>query len=456
MQAGFYKVDLTPRVGVELCGFGPYLQRRSLGVRDRLWARALAVSAGGRTLVLVSNDLIGVNLDLTRRVRELVGRATGLAPEALLVHCTHTHSGPNTDRHLYGWGVLDDPYLEILPQRIAAACLGALSRRQEATLSHAEVPCEGIALNREYDRDAPPLEEVLRDDWRPAHPERTDTTCHVLKLEAAGRVLGFLSYFGCHPVVCCEETRLIHGDYAGVATNWIEREHPGAVGLFLQGAHGDVNTCVVHKPEAQALPALDVVAGRYARAVRQGLAEAQPIPAERLACVRQEVTFRRLPLTETELESRLAAQEAILQAPAASDETPAVRMATVYALALRRVLDRLRAGQPVAQPTEVQGFRLGPLALLGSPFEIFQEIKNEVREKAGAPLPLVASLCNDALGYATDRTVTARGGYAAEMAPLMQGSLPYQDIHGELVSALLALDHALSDEYEQGDECAGS
>jgi uncharacterized protein YraI len=64
--------------------------------------------------------------------------------------------------------------------------------------------------------------------------------------DADGRTIGFLSCFGCHPVVCCAQTRHIHGDYCGVATNLLEREHPGSVGLFLQGAQGDVNTCVCH------------------------------------------------------------------------------------------------------------------------------------------------------------------------------------------------------------------
>ena len=45
MQIGFGKVDITPRVGVELCGFGPHLHRYSVGVRDRLEARAMAVTA---------------------------------------------------------------------------------------------------------------------------------------------------------------------------------------------------------------------------------------------------------------------------------------------------------------------------------------------------------------------------------------------------------------------------
>lgn len=443
MKVGFGKSDLTPRVGVELCGFGPFLNRHSIGIRDRLWARAMAVSLDDTTLVLVSNDLIGVELDTTRRVREIVGRESGLPAEAIMVHCTHTHSGPATLRRLIGWGAQDEPYLEVLPRRIAQACLEALGNHTEARLSHAEVPCEGIGLNREYDRDAPPLEEVLREDWRPARPELTDTTCHVLKFEAGERLLGFASYFGCHPVVCCQETRYIHGDFVGVATNLLEREHPGSVGLFLQGAQGDVNSCVVHKPEPEALLALDVIAARYANAVRAGLAQAQPLRVDRLACVLHTVTFNRLALSVAEVEARLAEQEAILRAPGASDADQRVRMATVFALAYRRILSKMRAGERVAEPTELQGFRLGPLALLGAPFEVMQAVKNDVVAAARSPIPLVLGLTNDCLGYAPDRTVAARGGYAAEMVPLMGGTLPFADIHSELVTGLAKLDRAL-------------
>ena len=42
MNAGFGKVEITPRVGVELCGFGPYLNRHSTRVVEPLYARAMA------------------------------------------------------------------------------------------------------------------------------------------------------------------------------------------------------------------------------------------------------------------------------------------------------------------------------------------------------------------------------------------------------------------------------
>ena len=45
MKAGFAKFDITPRVGVSMAGFGPFLNRNSVGIRDRLEARAAAFQA---------------------------------------------------------------------------------------------------------------------------------------------------------------------------------------------------------------------------------------------------------------------------------------------------------------------------------------------------------------------------------------------------------------------------
>ena len=441
MKFGFAKADITPRVGVELCGFGAYILRKSIGVRDRLWARAMAVERDGKRAVLVSCDLIGIPLAMTRQVRRIVRETTGLPDDALMVHCTHTHSGPGVGAYT-GWGEPDAPYLELLPGRIAKACREALANLQEATFSHAQVPCEGIGYNREYDK-MPPFPEPLAENWRPAKPEMTDTSCHVLKVDAAGKTIGFLSYFGCHPVVCCAETRQIHGDYCGIATNLLERERPGAVGLFLQGAQGDVNACVVHKPELESLQALDVIASRYARAVRAGLHAAKPVDVNALAVVRREVTFTRKPWDRKKLAELLAAEEAVIHAPEAAETDQKVRLAVVRATALRKMIATLDSGGSLQPPTEVHGLRLGPLAFLGSPFEIFQAIKNDVLRQAKSPVPLVMGLTDDSIGYAVDCLKAAQGGYAADLVPLICGSLPFANAHEELVKALLDLDAEL-------------
>lgn len=444
MRFGFAKSDITPRLGVELSGFGPFLHRYARAVRDRLWARAMAVADGERILILISCDLVGLSTKRIERVRQIIQSQTGIPAQDIMVHCTHTHSGPNATE-LTGWGEPDLPYLEVLPGRIAEAAVAAKDRLTEGVLSYATAPCEGIGLNREYDRDAPPLDEVLRDDWRPAKPELTDTVCHVLKVEdAAKRLLGFAAYFGCHPVVCCQETHAIHGDYAGVAMGGLEREFPGSVGLFLQGAQGDVNSCVVHKPEPESLLALDVIAARFANSVRQGLAAAQPLAQGGLRSAQKQIRFSRTRKSADELRKMLAEQEGVLHAAGASDSAFEVRMAAVHAVAFRKLLQRMRNGEDLCPPSELQGFRIGPVALLGAPFEIFQTIKNDVVGAARSRVPLVLGLTNGCHGYAPDRTAAGRGGYAADTVPIILGQMPFANIHDELVEALLDMDAELA------------
>jgi Neutral/alkaline non-lysosomal ceramidase, N-terminal len=443
MRIGLAKVDITPRVGVELCGFGPFLNRKSIAVRDRLWARAMAVEHAGRRVVIVSCDLLGLPHEATEAVWARVSERPGLAPHEVMITCTHTHSGPNTRPGLTGWGECDPPYIELLPRRIAEAVAAAVEDMAEAELLHAESPCEGIGLNREQDRDAPPLTEVLREDWRPAKPELTDTTCHVLKVVREGRVRGFVSCFSCHPVVCCQRTRYIHGDFVGVATNLVEREHPGSVGLFLQGAHGDINSCVVHKPEQEAMLALDVIVARYACAVRRGLDEARPLEVGTVGGALHEAAFTRRPWTAADVRRRLTDEEAKIVG-ADSDDDGEYRMAVVRKLGLERILARIESGVDLASPVTLHGLRIGPLVLLGSPFEMFRQIKTDVQSGAKLSVPLVVSMADGSLGYAPDRFAQERGGYAADQVPLMYGIAPFAELHKELPAALLALEAKLT------------
>jgi hypothetical protein len=227
-----------------------------------------------------------------------------------------------------------------------------------------------------------------------------------------------------------------------VATNLLERESPGSTGLFLQGAQGDVNSCVVHKPEKEALPALDVIAARYANRVRRGLREAQPLGVDSVWGKVRDVCFPRAATGADELRRRLAEQEALFAQAGASDEDGAVRMAAVYATALRNVLQRREAGLPLEEPTELQALHVGPITLLGTPFEMFQRVKRDILAEARSQVPLVLGLTNDCQGYAPDRETAARGGYAAEMVPLMKGSLPYDNLHDCLVREVPALERA--------------
>ena len=449
LRIGFSKSDITPRVGVELCGFGPFLNRHSTGIRDRLWARVMAVQVSDKIAVIITCDLIGIALETTQQVRTLLADACGLPPEAVIICCSHTHSGPAPGNYI-GWGEADVPYLQTLSHRIFRAATEALDKLQPAIMHHAEVPCEGIGQNREYDQFWAPYDEAIQPDWRPKKPELTDTTCHVLTARnKEGKLLGFATYFGCHPVVCCDQCRVIHGDYPGIALNNVERDEPGTVGLFLQGAQGDVNSAIGGCAEQESLLALDVIAGRFARAVRHGITDGKPLKISSLAMHRREVIFTRKAWSIDEINRRLdECEKKIVTADDGTlpdDKMREMRMQCVYAIALRRLLARNERGESLSPATELHGLRLGPITLLGSPFETFQAIKNDICAQVTAPIPLVMSFVNNSVGYAVDKTCAERGGYAADMVPLICGELPFANIHNELVRELLELDKALGE-----------
>lgn len=445
LKAGFAQYDITPRAGVGLYGFGPYLNRHAVAVRDYLDARAAVFALDGKMAVIIGCDLCTLQAETCALIRDIIiARIPGLAKQDILIATSHTHSGPATVFSDRGWGTPDPPYMEILPYKIAQAGILAAQNLEAVTVSAALVPCRHIGLNRVYDRDAPPLADVLKEDWEPAKPELTDTECRVIRFDnQQGELKGFMAYFGCHPVVCCQQNHFIHGDYPAIAIHNLMRECPGSTGIFLQGAQGDVNSGCVHKAENESLLALDVFAARFANAVRKGLAAATPLQINDLATISQSVEFStRSDFTMEHLKELQEEFEKVLHTPLANDDAHEVRMATVNYLGVNKMMALLESGEKTSVTAEVQGIRLGPLAFLGAPFEIMQAIKNETVSKLRAPMPMVMSLCNGACGYAPDRqsleeakTSTRSGGYAATRVPFMQGRLPYANIHDELVNA---------------------
>ena len=454
-KAGFSRVDITPRVGVELYGFGPYRHRYSIGIRDILEARAAAFSQDGKSVVIVTNDLCTIDVEIVADARRIVReRHPELSDADIMVEASHTHSGPSTSINGHGWGEIDEPYLRILPHRIAKAACEALDALEEVNVSQAEVPCRHIGLNRVRDVDSPPLEDVLKEDWEPAKPELTDTTCRVIRFDdAKGNLKGFMAYFGCHPVVCCEQSRYIHGDYPGVALHNLMREMPGSIGLFLQGAEGDVNAGCVHKPEQESLLALDVFAARFANAVRHGLQAAKPIEMDVIRSVSKVFRFATRAVFTPELLSKLKSQyEKPFEDPMLSDNSFEARMNTVFLNGIERIEKAFKEGKDKYVEAELQAIKVGPLEFLGAPFEVMQAIKNDIHASVKATYPMLMSLTNGRFGYAPSQDLLdmatvdkgAGGGYESTRVPLINGILPYGDIHHELVQYMTELDAILN------------
>ena len=123
LHFGAAAADITPPVGIAM---GGYWGRRSgaMHIRDRLMAKALVCGQGAARVALVAVDLVGLDADAVRAIRERVKCATGIEDAAVMVCASHTHSGPLTFP-FRGMGCIDGGYLEQVADAVVEVVVAA-------------------------------------------------------------------------------------------------------------------------------------------------------------------------------------------------------------------------------------------------------------------------------------------------------------------------------------------
>ena len=220
MRAGFGKTLLTPPLGVELAGYGYYLQRQAKYVLDPLYARAVLLEDGARRALMISCDLLGLSAEVCAQV---IGHAgtLGVPADAVMLVSVHTHTGPCVKYH-EGCGVPDAVYVATVAARICRAVDAAAGDVREVTgIRRAAAPAQGDYL---YNRASPdgPVDRMVRGFWL----DRGEGT-PIAMVSAA-----------CHGVF---RGRIpgISADFSGAVCRQMERR--GCHSLYLNGLCGDID-----------------------------------------------------------------------------------------------------------------------------------------------------------------------------------------------------------------------
>ena len=161
MRAGFGKAELTPPLGVELAGYGYYLQRRAAAVADPLYARALLLEQGEQRALLVSCEVLGLSRPVCDAVIRHAREALGCAEAAVTIVSVHTHTGPAIQYH-EGCGEVNEAYVGGVAGKICQALDAAaedLARVQ--SLSLVSRPLEGDFVYNRAAADGP-VDRLLR------------------------------------------------------------------------------------------------------------------------------------------------------------------------------------------------------------------------------------------------------------------------------------------------------
>ncbi len=238
IRAGAARVTLTPDLKkhgpVYMAGFGN--NRVATGMHDNLYARCLALSAGGQTVVLCGVDLIGLFFDDVERIRAEVKRQlSGGKKQAdfgdvnVVVAATHVHEGPDTmglwgpDRAHSG---INDAYMNLVVERVAQSAITAVRTMQPAL----------IKVGEAHPSD---LDGFIHDD-RP--PEVLDAGVIALQVTTARRrPIATLVNWANHPETLGSKNTLITADYPYYLCSELEQRFEG-IAVFLNGAVGGMQS----------------------------------------------------------------------------------------------------------------------------------------------------------------------------------------------------------------------
>jgi neutral ceramidase len=210
----------------------------SVGYETRPMVRALALTAGDETVLLLKADL-GV---ADEAILDAVTARLGPAFAGKVIFATsHSHSAPGHTVAHEGYGILGFGPLRAESQRRLVDALVGVAEAALAARAPARV---GIAHDGAFD----PTDAVSR-DRRPANDDlprgrrRKDNDLFVLRVDAAdGTPLAIVPVVGVHPTVLDSDNNLMATDASGAIERALEERFDRRVlVMHLQGAAGDVS-----------------------------------------------------------------------------------------------------------------------------------------------------------------------------------------------------------------------
>ena len=403
---------------------GWYSRRESTTIHDNLLARAVVLELDDERIALVGCDLVSITPEITQRVRESVESKMGIPAQHVMVCVTHTHSSPAV-YDITGWGAVDEEYLSDLHEKIASAVIEASGNIQPIKIAYGEAAIEEVARNREY--EGGPIDDNVR----------------VLNFTSDGEIVGFIAHYSVHPVVMYHIATEITGDLVGVAVNKVMDDHPGSVGIFLQGSCGDINPVFAHGDPDASLVKLDELSDVLADGIREALETASPIDVEQIAMDSRTIGLPQVPPDIATVVFMLRTAEGSLESTGIPEGVE--RRLRLEQDVARRVFDRFNSEPLTEWKTEIQVARLQDVLIVAHPGELFTHFAQQATDLLSEYKLLLTGYTNGLVGYIPnpDRYDAAEGNrltYCSYFVPWILGEFRFrEDVGDVLVQELVKL-----------------
>ena len=225
-EAGWGSRSITPPIGTPLAGFGAREGKPSTGVHDEIFVKALAVSDGTDTAVIVGADMLIVPENVAELVRFRVSRQTALTTNEILFNASHNHSGPGGFAPGFASKAFNGQYDPNIPDFLARAFTEAIVEAYQS-LEPAKVTHGGV--------DAP---EYIRNRTRKEGLVDSELSYMLVEQKDGDRC--FLVSYSAHPTILGADNMQFTGEYPGFLVRRI-KEQTGAEAIYLGGSVGSMS-----------------------------------------------------------------------------------------------------------------------------------------------------------------------------------------------------------------------
>ena len=391
LKIGIAEVNYTPEVGLDLVGNYRGDDYASRGVHDSLYAKALVASDGkGMKVAILSVDICILTREPVEFMRSYIASKTDIKPENVMIMATHTHSGPPSD--------LTAPKAKEYLSRAADAVLVAndnlkptvvsAGRSEESRISHnRRLKCVDGTTHMCWEKFEP---GYVIEPWGTIDPEVI-----TLSFEQEGKETGVLVNFGCHATTLTGDNWLYSADYPGYLAEAIKKmKGKEFKSIFCNGCCGNVTQVDYRIGFPSTFQECQRIGYILSVSAMEAMKSSRAVSTDIVAASREMVPLNRINISDEQIDWAQKIMKKVEKEgmpPIQADGMPDAYYAKEWI--------EMRKTQDMTDSVEVMTIRIGDIAFVGLPGEIFNEFGKDIKSKSPCKNTIVTGLTNDERAY---------------------------------------------------------
>ena len=391
IKIGLAEVNYKPDVGLDLVGNYRGDDYASRGIHDSLYAKALVAEDGnGEKVAVLSIDICNLPKESVNFMREYIGSQSDIKPENIMIMATHTHSGPRSG--------LNAPKAKEFLTRAAGAVLLANERLVPTIISAGRSQETRISHNRRLrakDGTTHMCWEKLEPGYIVEPWGSIDPEVITLTFEQEGKETGVLVNFGCHVTTLTGNNWLYSADYPGYLAEAVKRvKGKDFVSMFCNGCCGNVTQVDYRVGFPDTFQESQRIGYMLGVSAMEAMQNSVPLEGNIVAASREMVPLDRINISDERLEwakkiMKIVEKEGM--PPIQADGMPDAFYAKSWI--------EMRKSQDLIDSLEVMVIRIGDIAFVGLPGEMFNEFGIDIKAKSPCRNTIVTGLTNDTKAY---------------------------------------------------------